>query len=422
MIASTSPDPKNPMPSTPLRIMDFRGTYKGGGGPDKTILNSAAQHDKNRVDVLVTYLKQPNDKDFQIAEMAKALSLKYVDLVDRSMFDWHCIRQLKKLIRHEKITLLHSHDDKTLLYSVILKYLIPGLRIMHTCHSHSEYEKESLASAIVYWKFRLRKYILIWLMRQHITPVLTISENTRQRLIRSGLKQGHVAVLYNGIDIKLWNRSQAQPVLRKELGLNDGDFLVGTVARITYDKDLPTFFEVARRVSARVPNVKFVIVGDGYGDELVLAKKNAADRGLEHIINFTGHRSDLIDIYASFDLFLMTSLTEGLPNTALEAMAMEVPVVSTAVGGVPELVMEHENGFLCQIGDVGSLAASVNCLLQQPQLRQEMARKSRKRIEDQFNFSKRVSLLEDMYLYFIGKGDWPATIANLSGSITLPSN
>lgn len=391
----------------PVRIMDFRGTYKGGGGPDKTILNSAALHDKSRVYVLVTYIRQPGDDEFQIADMAKSLGINYVDLVDRKMLDWTCICQLKELICKEKIALLHTHDDKTMLYGFILKYLVPGLRIMYTCHSHSEYARESFDNSYNYLQFILRKKFILCLMRQHAAPILTISENTRQRLIRGGLKQDNVTVIYNGIDIDHWCRSKAKPCLRKELNLEENDLLVGTVARITYDKDFPTFFEVARRVTKQMPNVKFVIVGDGYGDELEQAKMDVAALDLEHTVYFTGHRTDLRDIYSSFNLFLMTSLTEGLPNTALEAMAMEVPVVSTAVGGVPELVVEHENGLLCPVGDAEALAASVSSLLQQPQLRQEMARKSRKRIEDKFNFSKRVRLLEDFYLYLGGKGVCP---------------
>jgi len=400
MMASMSLEVNIPSPSTLLRIMDFRGTYKGGGGPDKTILNSAAQHDKKRVDVLVTYLKQPNDKDFQIAEMAKELSLNYVDLVDRSMFDWRCIWQLKKLIRQKNISLLHSHDDKTLLYGVILKYLTPNLRIMHTCHSHSEYAKGSFGSSKAYWKFTLRKKILTWLMSKHISPVLTISENTKQRLVRSGLKEKNVSVLYNGIDIDYWTRDKVTPTLKKELGFPENHLLVGTVARITYDKDLPTFFSVAEKVTKQLPNVKFVIVGDGYGDELKQAKKDVAIKGLDKFVFFTGHRTDLLNIYSSFDLFLMTSLTEGLPNTALEAMALKVPVVSTAVGGVPELVKDQEHGLLCPVGDIDGLSNAIISMLDKHDLRKTMAVNSRKRIEGKFNFAKRVKLLEDIYVDF----------------------
>ncbi len=391
----------------PVRIMDFRGTYKGGGGPDKTILNSAAQHNPERVYVLVTYIRQPDDYEFQITSAAKELGIHYVELIDRRMLDWSCISKVKSLLHKEEISLLHSHDDKTLLYSVILKYLMPGLRIMHTCHSHSEYAKESFARPIDYWKFQLRKKIQLWLMRRNFYPIITISQDTRKRLIKGGLKQKDVAVLYNGIDTNQWNRTNCKPILRKELNIRDDEFLVGTVARITYDKDFPTFYRVARDVVKLMPNVRFVVVGDGYGNELEEAKKKVVSLGLENIIFFTGHRTDLKDIYSSFDLFLMTSLTEGLPNTVLEAMVLEVPVVATAVGGVPELVITGQNGLLCPVGDVEALTNAVCRLLQNPQLRSGMARKSRKRIEEKFNFCKRVRLLEDIYLYFLGLGDWP---------------
>jgi glycosyltransferase involved in cell wall biosynthesis len=381
--------------------MDFRGTYKGGGGPDKTILHSAAQHKKNKnVDVLVTYLRDPADDEFQIAEKAHSLGIRYIDLVDRKKFDLKCILQLKNLIAAKNIALIHSHDDKTLLYSVVLKYLVPGLKIMHTCHSHSEYEKSLFSGITDFWKFRVRKKIQIWLMQRHLPPVITISDNTRQRLVRGGLKQKNISVLYNGIDIDQWSLCNTKPVLREELNLTKGDLLIGTVARITYDKDLPTFYEVARRVAARLPNTRFVIVGDGYGSELEQAKNEVADLGLEKIVCFTGHRTYLKNIYSSFDLFLMTSRTEGLPNTVLEAMALEVPVVSTAVGGVPEVVIPGKTGILCPVGDAGSLANTLCALLQQKQQRLKMAKESRKRIENTFNFSNRVHLLEEMYFSY----------------------
>ena len=387
--------------------MDFRGTYKGGGGPDKTILLSAAQHDRDKVHVLVTYLRQPQDSDFQIADNARSLGIHYCDLVDRYLIDWQCLARLKQIVREKHIEVLHSHDDKTLLYSVILRYFVPGLRIMHTCHSHAEYARDTFASWSEYRKFRLRKKIQLLLMKRHLSPVITISDNTRQRLLRGGLRPTQVAVLYNGIDTVRWRRQNGKPVLRRELGLTDREILVGTVARITFDKDLPTFFEVARHVKKRVPGARFVIVGDGYGRELERAREQAARLGLADIVSFTGHRSDLLDIYASLDLFLMTSLTEGLPNTVLEAMAMGVPVVSTDVGGVPELIRNGQDGLLCPVGEADQLADAVCTLLDAPGRRREMAVNARQRVEEKFDFGRRVRILEDIYAYFAGKGNWP---------------
>ncbi len=384
-------------PTSPIRVMDLRGTYKGGGGPDKTILNSAAQHDKRRVDVLVTYLRDPNDYEFGITNWAKELRINYVEVLDRKVLDLKCLLELSGLIIKHDIQLLHTHDDKTLLYGCLLKVRIPGIKLMHTCHSHAEYSRDTFSSLCNYFKFRLRKRFLIFLMNKHKKPIITISENTRQRLISGGLVPEHVTVLYNGIDTEYWQRKGIRPVLRKELKIKDNEFLVGTVARITYDKDLPTFYKVAQLVLEENPAVKFVIVGDGYGNELQEAKDQVASLGLDKIIHFTGHRTDLREIYSSLDIFLITSLTEGMPNTVLEAMALEVPVVATDVGGVPELMGNGKTGILCKTKSHKNMTSALLKLMDDKILRINFATSSRQRIEKKFSFTKRLQKMEQFY-------------------------
>ena len=384
----------------PVRVMDLRGTYKGGGGPDKTILNSAVLHDRQRVNVLVTYIRQPHDHEFQIPQMAAERGIRYTDLVDGSALDLKCLFRLRRLLRDNRIQVLHSRDDKTLLYGCLLRLLVPGLKLLHTCHSHAEYDRQNFPSAKAWVKFRLRKWLLIRLMKGHHRPMLTISGNTRQRLIRGGIWPEDVAVLANGIDIEYWHRQGVEPVLRKELGIAPDQLLIGTVARITYDKDLPTFFRVARQVVERHPEARFVIVGDGYGDELAQARAEVAAMGLDDVIFFTGHRTDLKEVYASFDLFLMTSRTEGMPNTLLEAMALELPAVSTDVGGIPELAADGGTAILAGVGDVSALAAGVCQLVADPELRCRFAASARHRIEQRFDFAARVRAMEDIYCWF----------------------
>jgi serine acetyltransferase/glycosyltransferase involved in cell wall biosynthesis len=384
----------------PVRVMDFRGTYKGGGGPDKTILNSATRHDSSQVDVLVTYLKQPHDEEFQITRMAAERGLKFVAVDDRRMFDWRCLLELRRLIQKHAIQVVHTHDDKTLLYGVLLRLLRSSLRLMHTCHSHADYGRKHFDKASSWYKFLLRKLLVVFLMRCHHKPILTISENTRQRLIHSGLRPEQVVVMPNGIDTGSWRRQGAELVLRREFGLQDKQMLVGTVARIDFDKDLSTFFEVAARVSRQRPGTVFVIVGDGYGNELDEARAQIEARGLVEVVRLTGHRTDLLNIYSSFDLFLMTSLTEGMPNTVLEAMALELPIVSTKVGGVPELIEEWQCGLLAPIGDADTLSTAVLSLLDDDQRRRQFGQAARARVEEKFDFAKRVAVLETYYQRF----------------------
>lgn len=384
------------------RVMDLRGTYKGGGGPDKTVLNSAAQHDPNRVHVLVTYLRQPWDDEFQIPKMARRLGINYVDVYDGKGIDWGCLRRLKELLAEHRLEIVHAHDDKTLLYGWLLRLMVPGLRIMYTCHSHAVHGREEFAGLRDFLSFKLRQRVQIWLMQRYLKPVITVSRDTRRRLIANGLTEPGVEVLHNGIDLTRWRSAGARPVLKEELGIAPGELLVGTVARITPEKDLPTFYQVAREVAGRCPGVKFVVVGDGYGDELARAREAVRDLGLADLVLFTGHRGDLPDVYASLDIFLMTSVTEGMPNTLLEAMAMGVPVVSTDVGGIPELLQDGEGGFLAPAGDVPALAGHLTRLLQDPLLRKECGARCRERIESAFSFAHRVRRMEDYYARFQG--------------------
>lgn len=385
------------------RVMDFRGTYKGGGGPDKTVLNSAAQHDPDRVFILVVYIRQPDDHEFQIPEMARKIGVKnFIDIPDRGMVDMECLKQLKKVILDNNLDVVHAHDDKTLLYAWLLRFMLPHIRIMYTCHSHAVYSRGEFSRLKEYISFKMRQKIQIFLMQRYLKPIITVSQDTKKRLVANGLLARDVAVLHNGIDIVFWQRTTARPVLRAELGITPGNYLIGTVARITYDKDLPTFYRVAEEVAKRNSNVTFVIVGDGYDDELPRAREDVARRGLEQLVRFTGHRNDLRDVYVSFDLFLMTSLTEGMPNTLLEAMAMGVPSVSTTVGGVPELLEDGVGGFMSPVGDAVGLADHVIRFLDDPDLLVHCGAACRKRIETEFSFERRVRKMEDYYDLFCG--------------------
>ncbi len=384
--------------SSIVRIMDFRGTYKGGGGPDKTILNSAKMHDKKKVFVLVAYLRDPKNKEFQITDRAKKMGIPYVEVHDRRLLDLRCLFVLHRLLKKHQIEMIHAHDDKTLLYGWLLKILNPKLVIVFTCHLLLDYDRNDFHSLKAYLNYLVRDKVAAFLMKMFSKPAMAVSGATKQQLIDRGFKETDIIVLYNGIDTEIWKKNNGHsPVLRHELCVKDTDSLVGTVARISYQKDFPTFIKVAKIVTDQLPGTQFVIVGDGRADELEELRQDVRNLGLEKSIHFTGHRNDLFNVYSSFDLFLMTSIVEGLPNTVLEAMAMEIPVVSTSVSGVPELVSNGKTGYLCDLGDYKSLAEKVINLLENGSLRVNFAVQSRKRIENHFSFSERVKKLETMY-------------------------
>ena len=386
-----------------IRVLDFRGTYKGGGGPDKTILLSAASHDKNRFFILVTYLRDPSDREFEIHERAQKLGINYIDVPDANLFDLSCLLKLKRIIEKHRIHILHAHDDKTLLYGWALKHITRNrITIIYTCHSHPMFSKNDFNNTRDYIVAQLRQRTRIFLIRQFQKPIIAVSKATKKFLADDGIDES--LVLYNGIETDYWKRSSGRPTLRQELNLDDDHRLIGTVARLAPEKDFTTFFKVAKKVHSVFPKARFVIVGDGVGDELANGRKQASELGLGKIVHFMGHRNDLLDVYASLDIFLMTSIYENMPNTILEAMSMETPIVSTRVGGVPEMIQDNVHGFLCPPRDHDALAKHILMLLTEPDLYNRFRSAARKRVEEKFSFSNRLKKMEAIYSAFAKGG------------------
>lgn len=369
------------------RIMELRGTYKGGGGPDKTILLSAAKHCRQKFFILVTYLRDPSDNDFQIGNMAKNYGVPdYIEVMDRSMLDLKCLAELNTLVKKHHIEIIHVHDLKTTLLGVLLKILNPKVKIMHTAHGWIIHSRKDRMKQMIQYAM-LRCYPL------HIA----VSCATRDLMINSCIPSKNIEVLYNSIDTAYWSKGKGRASLRSEYHIPEGTLVVGTVGRLSKEKDLPTFFNIAKNILEKIPQTVFFIVGDGKEDVVSELISNVEAMGLNEHIFFTGHRTDLINVYSSFDLFLMTSLTEGLPNTVLEAMALEIPVVTTAVGGVPELIEDGVSGVLCQTEDVTSLTKHCMELLESHEKRTEKGCNARKRICDMFDFKKRLYRIETIY-------------------------
>lgn len=149
------------------------------------------------------------------------------------------------------------------------------------------------------------------------------------------------------------------------------------------------------------PEVKFLIVGDGSEKDDLLAYTDKLKIG-ESII-FLGYRRDVLKIYNTLDVMLLTSLTEGLPNTILEALALGVPVVSTNVGGLGELIQNNYNGLLFKAKDVKNIASGVLELLYDKDKCKKFKKFGRDKICKEFSFDSRIQKIEKLYIDLVGK-------------------
>lgn len=249
---------------------------------------------------------------------------------------------------------------------------------------------------------RLKQKLQFMMLRFYPLHI-AVSDATRKLMVNKGIDPETISVLYNSIDTEYWKKTDRVSTVREEFGIPEESFIVGTVGRLSKEKDLPTFFKVARAVLAVKPNTYFFIIGDGKGRIVSDLQKQVKEMGIGQSVIFTGHRTDLRNFNLSFDLFLTTSLSEGLPNTLLEAMAMGVPVVATRVGGVPELVTDRDTGILCNAGDVDGITKVVLELLSNSGIRREFSINGQKRIAENFSFKKRLTAIEAIYKSLVKK-------------------
>lgn len=194
---------------------------------------------------------------------------------------------------------------------------------------------------------------------------------------------GRLVVVHDGVELGRFPSRRGCSVadrVRAELEVPRHVPLVGNVAALVDHKDHATFLAAAGRITATGSDAHFVLVGAGPLRAELVARARAL--GIGDRVHFTGFRRDVPDVLTALDVLLFTSKTEGLGSSILEAWAGGVPVVATAAGGVPELVVDGETGLLAPVGCARTLAAQVACLLADPSLRQRLVAGGKERLRD----------------------------------------
>ena len=379
----------------PIRLLELRNTYKWGGGPDKTILLSAARHNREQVEVVLVYIRDVRDHEFRIADKARSFGLTFYELEERSKLDLRVLRALREIIVRHDINLIHAHDYKTDLFAYLLRRWLGRRRFTLLSTAH--------AWVMLGLRGAFYRRLDLWLMRR-FDHLIAVSHATRNEMVAAGVPPQLISVIHNAIDTEEWAPGSICPTLREELGIPHDSLVLGYVGRIMPEKDLDTWLRAAAVVARQYPEAQFVLVGEGRdASTLSQLQRLATDLGIAERVYFPGYRAQLLPVYAAFDLFVLTSRREGLPNSVLEAMAMGLPVVTTDVAGTKELVLHEQTGFVLPQGDVAGLAQAMTTLAGNAQLRQAMGLAGRKRVEQEFSFTGRLQRIEALYGKIVGR-------------------
>ncbi len=310
--------------------------------------------------------------------------------------DWRCGRRLAALIRSERVNLVHAHQYTPFFYAAASR--LPWRRPPIVFTEHGRWFPDFP---------RPKRIAANRVLLGRRDRVVGVGESVRQALIHNeGIAPRRVEVIYNGIDLDAYpegngNDDETADV-RRELDVGADDLVVILVARLDHLKDHVTAVETHKHVIARRPDAKLVLVGEG--PERPKIEEAIRARGLESSVRLLGLRKDIPRLIRASDIFLLTSVSEGIPLTLIEAMAARRPVVSTHVGGVGEVVDEGKTGLLAPSGNAPALADHLLSLANNPSLRQEFGRLGRRRAEELFSETQMMERYDRLYHETIGHG------------------
>jgi glycosyltransferase involved in cell wall biosynthesis len=223
--------------------------------------------------------------------------------------------------------------------------------------------------------------------------VIAVSKAVLQEAIREGTPATKARVIYNSVKVPNYIHGDRRRV--------EGTPILGSVGRLSPEKGHRFLIEALASVLTVVPAARLVLVGDG--PERSALEQLAIQLGVAERVDFMGYRTDVLDLLPSFDLFVLPSLTEAMPNALLEAMAAGVPVVATRVDGIPEIIQHEVNGWLVSPASADDLARTLVRLAQDEPLRAALGQRGHATVAARFSVEQEVAQTEDVYVRLLGQ-------------------
>ena len=276
-----------------------------------------------------------------------------------------------RLVKDNSIDVVHSHGYKSNFYG-FLASLGLNIKRIATCHNWLGKSKKM--------KFyeKLDKLLL-----SKFDKVVVVSDALKKDVLRSGIFEEKVVVIDNGIDIDKFKVISDKLQVKKTLGIREEGYVVGTVGRLTEEKGHIYLIEAFRKVITKFSNAKLLIVGDGpLREDLELA---VSSMKLKEKVVFAGMREDIPEMLNIMDMFVLPSLTEGMPMALLEAMASQTPIIATKVGAIPKIIDNGHSGLLIDPNDVIQLSRAIVNLLKSKEKAQSLSQNAYNLVKKRFS-------------------------------------
>lgn len=319
-----------------------------------------------------------------------------IPLIGPLLFFRRSGESLKELEMNFPVDVAHAN------LPLIPSFAIPkgfGKTLISTVHSTWEgeakaLEKEPFGRLNVNEKVvRCFKYVLKFFehrLLKRSDMIIAVSEFTKREILKNygDVPSGKIKVIHNGVDVEKFSPAANKSTFKRKFGFRDDDILILYVGRLYSRKGLPTLIEAIPKVAGKFNDVKFIISGKGLKDEEEKLKHYAKKLGVGDKLIFLGYfpDEDLPDLYRAADMFVFPSIYENLPFALLEAMASGLPVITTTVGGIPEVIHDGENGFMIEPYNSTALAGIILYLIESPEKAREIGFSGRETVKEKFNW------------------------------------
>ncbi|MCP4676037.1 MAG: glycosyltransferase [Deltaproteobacteria bacterium] len=335
-------------------------------------------------------LNNLNTDKFELSLICLSKDNAIIKQIDQSRVSVHIVEQrpgldpllvfrLAAFFARTRPTLLHTYNEGALLYVLPAAKLAMVPAVVHAEHGRIKHEKALLT------KVRI-------LVTQLCDYVITVSDTLTNKLVQEeGVSKEKVHTVINGVDPLRFDKKEVRRDYRRELGLTDQDWAVGTIGSLTEWKNQQLLIHAA----AKTRNVKVFIAGNGPKKEELEAL--IAELDVSSRVTLLGQRSDIPEFLNAMDLFTLTSITEGAPIALLEAMAARLPTLVTDVGGNGDIIVDNETGFLVPSNDLEAYCERLSWFEKNRLSSREMGENGRRRVEEKYSISSMVDTYDRLF-------------------------
>ncbi|KON31306.1 hypothetical protein AC477_04250 [miscellaneous Crenarchaeota group-1 archaeon SG8-32-1] len=315
-------------------------------------------------------------------------------------------KKIKELNSQNGIDIIHAN------LPLVPSFAIPNNSAKAiVCAVHSTWKGEAIVTkrdnpkelnsnekAMLRFNFMLRSYEKRMMKRSD--ALIAVSKYTVNELTELyGINEKKIHVIYNGVDVEKFKPRSNRAELRREFGLEEDKKIILFVGRLYHRKGLEILLHSIPSVLKQVSNVKFVISGKGFKQKEASLRNLVKELGIEEHVTFLGYVPDekLPHLYSTSDIFVLPAIYENFPFAILEAQSTGLPVIATNVGGIPEFLIDNENGFVISPGDSAQLIQRILDLLQNGKLARKMGDHGRRLIEQKLDWRLITGQVIDLY-------------------------